>query len=832
MANPFGNFRKHQKKWIAVIGILTMFSFVVMGSVSMILDNRMRRSVEDPVAVTWTGGEINDLELSLMVKGLHSLRQFLAEIRQAAIQAKGVSQARQTLCFEDANSEQLAVRIRLLATRAEELGLTIGDDYITDYIRRWTDKKLTDAQFKTALRDNNLTEKKLFKLLRQDLLATKLLSLANLGGQVGTPDQQYGYYNRIHRQMDAEVLPVSVEDFLSLRKVTDPTERELLDFFKKHSNTLKNQFSPDPGLKVPYRATFEYLKADFESFVKKAETEVTDKEIQTYYDENKDFSYLKISLPEVKDDPKEKTPEGKKDPEKKDSEKKDPEKKDPGKKKDDPKKKDDAAKKDDKKTSGDTDNAGKPKKTEAAKNKDKKDAKPEEKKGKPEEKKGKPEEKKKPGGLFNLQDDAVKDAKDKKPEGKTDKKTPADSPKKKDDAIKNDKKKGDAKKADVKKDDTTKDDPKKADKPKKEDDAKAKPGEKTPDTAAAKDDPAAKKGDPTAKKADAGNKEAAKKKVEAPPVEYEPLADVRDDIAKRLAERKASETINEIFKKIGDMPQLKNYKIALDDKIAGARTADGKLAPKPTRPDFAAIAKEHGLTAGTTPSLSAYEASKKEGFAKRFSRAFVAGQSREFEIQGDEFPLTDDDGNGYLFWMVNKKNEHVPVLADVRDEAIRQWKMPQARTLASEAAKAFAERVKTGKGLMVDEFKQENAAKVFQPPAFTSWKMEQRFTGRRFPTLVAMPNNDPEDLESTGFKFMDMVSDLNPGEVGVAPDSAESIYYVVRMKVVAVVSESDFVRDRNQIANIAGYERQELTRAWIEDLLKKHFNLDWKREIQ
>jgi len=793
MANPFGNFRKHQKKWIAVIGILTMISFVVMGSVSMIIDNRTNAVGSTPVAVSWTGGEIDESELGRMVRSMHSLRQFLAEIRQAAEEAKGVSQARQTLCFNDGKSEQLAVQIRLLATRAEELGLAVGDDYITDYIKRWTDQKLTDDQFKTALRRNNLTEKRLFKLLRQDLLATKLLSLANLGGQVGTPDQQYGYYNRVHRQMDAEVLPVSVEDFLSLRKVTDPTDREVLDFFKKHSNTLKNQFSPDPGLKVPYRATFEYLKADFERFVKKAEAEVTDKEIKTYYDENKDFLYRKIVLPKVKDEPKDKAPEGKEDPAKKDPAKKDPanknpEKKDPGKEKDDPKKKDNAAKKDDKKTSGDTDDAGKPKESEDGKNKDKKNA-------KPEEKNGKPEEKKKPGGLFNLQDDAKKDAKDTKPEGETGKKTPADSLIKKDDAKKNDAKKGDAKKADVKKDDT-----KKADKPKKD---------------------------------DAGNKEAAKKKVEAPPVEYEPLADVRDDIAKQLAERKASETITEIFKKIGDMPELKNYKIDFDDHEASARTADGKPAPKPTRPDFAAIAKQHGLTAGKTPSLSAYEASKKEGFAKRFSGAFVAGQSREFKAQGAESPLTDDDGNGYLFWMVEKKNEHVPLLADVRDEAIRQWKIPQARDEARKEADRLAKKVEAGKGLMVDEFKQENAAKVFQPPAFTWLKLEQdmrQFRGG-FPRFVPVFNSQIEGLESAGDQFMEMAYKLKPGEVGFAPNSPESIYYVVRMKAVEVGSESEFVRDRHQMTNVRNYEQQKLGQAWIEDL-EKHFKLDWKREIQ
>ena len=70
--------------------------------------------------------------------------------------------------------------------------------------------------------------------------------------------------------------------------------------------------SPNPGFRIPRKIEVQYLVAEYRSFFDKAKSEITDEEVQTYYDKNKDPYYIKVDTT-IFDKPAEQKPAGEAD---------------------------------------------------------------------------------------------------------------------------------------------------------------------------------------------------------------------------------------------------------------------------------------------------------------------------------------------------------------------------------------------------------------------------------------------------------------------------------------------------------------------------------------
>jgi hypothetical protein len=74
------------------------------------------------------------------------------------------------------------------------------------------------SEFAGLLRDatgGRLTQLQLFEQLRTELRAQNLRMMANSGLLAITPVSAWNYFNRLNRRVEAEMLPLPVDDFVA-----------------------------------------------------------------------------------------------------------------------------------------------------------------------------------------------------------------------------------------------------------------------------------------------------------------------------------------------------------------------------------------------------------------------------------------------------------------------------------------------------------------------------------------------------------------------------------------------------------------------------------------
>ncbi|NQT38098.1 MAG: hypothetical protein HQ581_11445, partial [Planctomycetes bacterium] len=315
MASPFKVFRKHQKAWLAVLGISTMFAFIVLPNVMQNMGGRGPRT--DLAVITSKYGDLTGRELqSLRLRNRH-LGEFLISLRKAVQDSmpdtensvdlpglyedwrNGVNIAGraekvdlETLfkywsvadpmirgASDGGASEEITVDIWLRAHRAEELGLVVSDQMVFDFLGGFTAGRVQPDVIERLHKKAELSESQLFEAIRSQLLADKLqqMFLTTLGPI--TPAQRWDYYRRLHRIVTAEVTAIPVNDFVDevngwsdeeLEDFCSQRQDELAEFFARHKYQIDNPHRPEPGFKQPHRIDVEYVVArheDFEPYV-------------------------------------------------------------------------------------------------------------------------------------------------------------------------------------------------------------------------------------------------------------------------------------------------------------------------------------------------------------------------------------------------------------------------------------------------------------------------------------------------------------------------------------------------------------------------------------
>jgi len=305
MASPFRIFRKHQRMLMAVLGIMAIIAFTLLGVVLDILQSREKQVTKNPVVVTTEKyGKLRLFDLQRMQWERETLRHFLQEaVRQAGGNEMLVwyklNQLEQT--FGDI-SEESVVRQWLVVRRAEELNMVVTDFTITKYLRDVTDNRLTNPQIADLYRRFGIPEEVVFNVLHDHLLAAKVMDL--FGVSLGltdtltfrpastTPAERWDYYQRLNRNVELEVTPVSVAQFIDDKE--DPGDAVLQEFFEKYKNNAPSPNSPDPGFREPPKVAIEYVKAELEKFIDPAS--ITEEEIKDYYEKNREH-YRNVELP-------------------------------------------------------------------------------------------------------------------------------------------------------------------------------------------------------------------------------------------------------------------------------------------------------------------------------------------------------------------------------------------------------------------------------------------------------------------------------------------------------------------------------------------------------
>lgn len=815
MASPFSAFRKYQKVLIAVFGVLLMIAFLVADPLAMMTGGGSGRGGGGYGApVTFKGGSLSEEQLMRMNRADMLADELVHRVKQAATKDNPsvrigdfpyVEDPRMPYQFREPRSEARLVRNYLLATKAHEMGLSMSNENIDEWLfKHLADRAVSEAELKKIrqklLADDLgssivINEREIYAQLRINFLAQQVLAMVRNStqplqyeqlGMVSPnsmtlpPAEAWELFRRTARQATVELLPLEVEKFVDQVK-TVPTERQKNDLFEKHKDDVPAPHSPDPGFATPHKIAFGYIRVDFKPFLDKAEKEITEEAIRAEYDQRAEKGELTVPVEKDEQKPDEGEPDEDGKPE------------DP--KPDDSKPED-----------GDKPSDSKPD-----------DPKPDE--VQPEEKDVKDEDPSEPPGeetppTENADEDELDDESQEPEEGTDDEVKPDDA--KPDEANPDDAKPDEVKPDDAKPDDASPDD--------------AKPDETKPDVAK-----------PDDKKPEVKKPEV--KKEETRVKTYEEMEDIiRTQLAQKPAQDAQREALNEVFQAVED------YRVRMNDwEIAKETAKEDKSKAEATAPEkpellasIGSVLKKYSFEYKQTPLADAFDIQDEE-----IGKATIGFGEQSFSLQ-DLYRFTDVQlyqafpafegflrDTTYVLWKEQDQPQQTADRKAVDEELAKAVKLQEAFKLAKAEAERLASqaREKGDESLHTTVGGVENAAAIVTPRPF-SWYSSGFAPGGMGMRL--QPTDVPE-VPYPGDEFMQTVLDLQPGEVGVAPDMPQKRVYVIRL--VDQTPEEDILRQMFLVKGIKDtnvsqqYNAQRLNTlaAWMDKVLSEEMQLKWNR---
>lgn len=856
MASPFSIFRKHQRVMMAVLGVAAMIAFVFLGPLQELMS---QRGLKDPVVATSDYGKIRESDMAHM--------QFMRNLANRFMQKAGYeAQLRVGDEVFGEPTERALVQTMLLANKAKHLGVVISDQFITDWLQKNLQDRVTSKQYEGIVASLQTSRPQVYEALRTELLANQMVEMflpGFRGGQSAsqewaifmsyntTPAQRWEFYQRLKRKATVEALAVSAADFIG--EIADPSDDTVAAFYEKYKDAEPRPGAPDPGFKIPQKVKLSYFDADKKNFIDLAS--VSEQEIKDYYEKQKSSLYTFDMWSRFA--PQEKPLDPPPDPVVPPAEKGDAPAK-PG------------------------------------------DAKPADNSA---EKKA---EEKKPA-------DAPKTDAPKADAPKTD--APKSDPPKSDGAMHHGNTNGLAHPASMLAQllrgpypmlsaslsalnasweaALFADDPvvaqatapatgDKATGGKSEADKKAEPAAGTPaatPAAAKKDAPAAEKTDAEKSKAakaapeksapeksspekSAPEKPAAEQKplgsslsTAAPPDAFLPLPTqvmVSDDdimplqitdfpaflplsyVAPSIREALAEQNVSLKMQETLDALSAKIKRYGSERTRWEVRRLENTGATPPQALDLKALAEEFKLTLRETDLLAPYEVFRLPGIGETFTRS--GDYPRFVELVFSSLPLFTPalsfdrrEDHVYLFWKTESHEARVPEFDEIRGEVVRTWKLREARGLAMKRAEALAAEARKDGRPLKGLFGERPGMQVIETEPF-SWVTQESIAdsgGASPPKLTEVPG-----IVDAGNTFMQKVFSLHVGDVGVAFNNPETIAYVIRptsfQPTTKLLEDLFMMTPLQQYSAAAAFDRQEMLFAWNE-AIQKEANLDWKR---
>lgn len=320
MASPFRLFRKYQKTLLVIAGVILMFVFVVgdslMKYVRHAADGGGNAASRQPgaVAVRWDGGKLTNAELNdlvmqrLVVNGF--LGAIVAEGQRAALE-RGIQPP--PLRVEMISGperpqegvERDVVRVRIFADAARAVGMDVSDEHLVRYLTELGRGMVTPERIRQIVARLNIGGHSapidyVLDAVREELLARNYLASYTFAFDTVLPEERWKDWLRVNDRVVVEAAAIPVETFLA--KVPDPTDAELKEFFEQYRNRewMPDRVagvempSPIPGFAIPRKVELQFLRADFDQFLAKVENEVSDEEIEKFYEDNKDPYFIKV----------------------------------------------------------------------------------------------------------------------------------------------------------------------------------------------------------------------------------------------------------------------------------------------------------------------------------------------------------------------------------------------------------------------------------------------------------------------------------------------------------------------------------------------------------
>ncbi|GAC1464864.1 MAG: hypothetical protein NVSMB9_03920 [Isosphaeraceae bacterium] len=281
---PFAVFRRHQRKLLAVLAILAMFTFVVADSLPRLL-NGNPQSGGNPVVVTLYGNPIRRAALNAMAAERSNANLFVGELI-------GLTMGQQApFVFGDLQTRSL-VDALILQHEADRLKMPAGPEIGRQWLKKLFGPKLTRDLFEILLSrfNNRISGEELLSNIANQVRLRNVRQL--LGSALVTPLDVFQTYRDQNERISARAVAYRVEDYLT--KTRSPSDSELVAFFEKYKNSLPDPNRPTPGFKVPRQIQVEILSVDGEALARSLKEKLTESELLSYY-ENRKLEFKKPS---------------------------------------------------------------------------------------------------------------------------------------------------------------------------------------------------------------------------------------------------------------------------------------------------------------------------------------------------------------------------------------------------------------------------------------------------------------------------------------------------------------------------------------------------------
>ena len=288
MASPFKLFRKHQKTAFVALTIMAMISFIILPNILQSLGSR--RSVEVTFA-TSRFGKIDAIALHNISSETTNLARFY-EYLAVEIMAEHNDPCyflRQMATMLLSASEEQSVEHWLVAQYMRSEGYTVSREEVGEYLSQLTynptsqQSYLTEKIYRSAAEATGFKDTYITRIVGNQMLVNQFDSMSFMSVHALTPETEFDWYNRFNRMMKIEAIPVSVADFTS--QVAAPTKKELQNFFEDNKFRDRNPYLSESGFGIPMMVRAEYVSYD-KTMLKP--DEITDEEVEKYYEENKD----------------------------------------------------------------------------------------------------------------------------------------------------------------------------------------------------------------------------------------------------------------------------------------------------------------------------------------------------------------------------------------------------------------------------------------------------------------------------------------------------------------------------------------------------------------
>lgn len=297
MSNPLRWFRKYEKLMLGVFGVLLMIAFTFSMGVSGLDFNDWAGAggraggggggdTGNPVVVTWKKGDVTEADFQDLRTQRNVLLQF-SQILLQQTQASGGQPLVSTIPRD--RSDEALMQLLVLESKADEMGISISNEAVVDYLIRLTDGRVPRSEFKRTwdqMTRRQWTEQQLIALLRRELKAMHVHGMMQSGNFPISPLRRWDFYNRLERSVDAELMQIPVDEYLA--DVPEPTDEEIVAFYDKYKHQYQVPGSSEPGFKQRDQAAFEYVKLSYDDYFQDEINSVSDEDVKKYYEENKD----------------------------------------------------------------------------------------------------------------------------------------------------------------------------------------------------------------------------------------------------------------------------------------------------------------------------------------------------------------------------------------------------------------------------------------------------------------------------------------------------------------------------------------------------------------